>query len=313
METGLDKHAQLHTEGRLRRSVPLRVQRRRLFYILVSPWVFGFLAFVLGPMVYSGYISFTRWNLLNPPQFIGLGNYSQMMQDPLFWQSLKVTTIYAVVSVPLTSAFALFLAILLNQRVRGVSIFRTIFYLPSVVSGVAVSMVFLWVFNPQFGIINSMLHDFGIKGPGWVESPHWALPTIIIMSLWGVGSPMLIFLAGLQGIPPDLMEAASLDGAGVWRKFVSVTIPLLTPTILFNVILSIINQFQVFTQAYVMTQGGPLDSTLFLVYYIFENAFQYLNMGYGAALAWVLFFIVFILTVIVFATSGKWVFYQGGD
>ena len=291
----------------------MRAQRQRLFYILVSPWIVGFLAFVLGPMVYSAYLSLTQWNLLSPPQFIGLGNYGQLMQDPLFWQSLKVTTIYAVVSVPLGLAFALFLAILLNQRVRGLSVFRTILYMPSVVSGVAVSVVFLWVFNPDFGIVNTILHYFGINGPKWIESPTWALPCLILMSLWSVGGAMIIFLAGLQGIPPELQEAAAIDGAGVWRRFRSVTLPMLTPTILFNLILSIIGQFQVFTQAYVMTNGGPLHATLFYVFYLFQNAFQYLNMGYAAALAWVLFFIVLILTVAVFATSGQWVFYQGGE
>ena len=296
-----------------RRRSSLRAQRERLFYILISPWIVGFLAFVLGPMVYSGYLSLTRWNLLAPPQFIGLGNYRQLVHDPLFWQSLKVTTIYAVVSVPLGLAFALFLAILLNQRVRGLSVFRTILYLPSVVSGVAVSVVFMWVFNPSFGIVNSILSYFGIKGPGWIESPTWALPAMILMSLWSVGGSMIIFLAGLQNVPPELHEAAAIDGAGMWRRFLNVTIPLLTPTILFNLILSIINQFQIFTQAYVMTNGGPLNSTLFYVFYLWQNAFQYLNMGYAAAMAWILFFIVLIVTVAVFATSRKWVFYQGGE
>ena len=313
----MDKNGNLETaisaQRGAGRSVSLRIQRQRLFYILVSPWIVGFLAFVLGPMVYSAYLSLTQWNLLSPPLFIGLGNYGQLMQDPLFWQSLKVTTIYAVVSVPLGLAFALFLAILLNQRVRGLSVFRTILYLPSVVSGVAVSVVFLWVFNPDFGIVNTILHYFGINGPKWIESPTWALPCLILMSLWSVGGAMIIFLAGLQGIPPELQEAAAIDGAGVWRRFRSVTLPLLTPTILFNLILSIIGQFQVFTQAYVMTNGGPLHATLFYVFYLFQNAFQYLNMGYAAALAWVLFFIVLILTVAVFATSGQWVFYQGGE
>ncbi|MHB1630059.1 MAG: carbohydrate ABC transporter permease, partial [Bacilli bacterium] len=298
---------------RTKRSRSLRAQRQRLFYILISPWLFGFLAFTLGPMIYSGYLSLTQWNLLNPPVFIGMGNYQQLLQDPLFWQSLKVTTIYAVVSVPLQLAFALFLAVLLNQRVRGLALFRTILYLPSVVSGVAVSVVFMWVFNPSFGIVNAILHFFGITGPGWIQSPTWALPTMILMSLWSVGSSMIIFLAGLQNIPPELHEAASIDGAGIWRRFLSVTIPLLTPTILFNLILSIINQFQLFTQAYVMTNGGPLHATLFYVFYLWQNAFQYLNMGYAAAMAWILFFIVLILTVAVFATSGKWVFYQGGE
>jgi multiple sugar transport system permease protein len=301
------------TIRRPRRQRSLAAQRTRLFYWLIAPWMFGFLAFTLGPMVYSAYISLTQYNLLNPPVFVGLANFHKMLDDPLFWQSLKVTTIYALVSVPLSLAFGLFLAVLLNQKVRGLSIFRTVFYLPSVISGVAIAEVFIWVYNPQFGVLNVILSYFGIKGPGWISSPAWALPAMILMSLIGVGGSMIIFLAGLQGVPTTLLEAASLDGASNWRRFWTVVIPLLTPTILFNLILSIIGQFQIFTQAFVMTQGGPLNSTLFFVYYIFENAFQYLNFGYAAAMAWVLFFIVLVLTIIVLATSGRWVFYQGGD
>ncbi len=278
---------------------------------MISPWIFGFLAFVLGPMIYSGYLSLTSWNLLNPPKFIGWQNYIQMAHDPLFWQSLKVTTIYSLASVPLSLAFALFLAILLNQKIQGLSIFRTILYLPSVVSGVAVAEVFMWVFQPQYGLLNSLLAYFGIHGPGWVSSPGWALPALILMSLWGVGGPMIIFLAGLQNVSPDLKEAAGLDGANHFRTFIHITLPMLTPTILFNLVLSIIGQFQTFTQAFVMTSGGPLDSTLFYVYYLFEQAFEYLNMGYAAAMAWVLFFIVLVLTLFVMVSSSKWVFYQG--
>lgn len=294
-----------------RRPVSLKTQRSRLFWLFISPWIFGFLAFVLGPMVYSGYLSLTNWDLLNPPQFIGWQNYAQMMQDPLFWQALKVTTIYAVVSVPLGLGFALFLAILLNQKVRGLAIFRTILYLPSVVSGVAVAEVFMWVFQPQYGLLNSLLGYFGIQGPGWVSSPTWALPALILMSLWSVGGSMIIFLAGLQNIPLELKEAASLDGANDAKVFWHVTVPMLTPTILFNLILSLIAQFQVFTQAFVMTDGGPLHATLFFVYYLFDQGFKYLNMGYAAALAWVLFFIVLLLTMVIMGSSSKWVFYQG--
>jgi multiple sugar transport system permease protein len=208
--------------------------------------------------------------------------------------------------------FALLLALLLNQRVRGLAVFRTIFYLPSVASGVAVAVLFLWIFNPQFGLVNSLLSYVGIQGPGWLASPEWALPTLILMSLWSVGGTMIIFLAGLQNVPNELLEAASLDGAGVWQRFRFVTVPLLTPTILFNLVLLIINQFQTFTQAYTMTNGGPLYSTLFYVYYLYQNAFTDLNMGYAAALAWVLFAIVLVLTIVVMRTSDRWVFYQGG-
>lgn len=295
-----------------RRSRSLQQQRARMFYILILPWLIGFVLFVLGPMLFSLGMSFTRWNLLNLPVPIGVDNYTHMVHDALFWQSLKVTTVYAVVSVPLGLAFALLLAVLLNQQVRGVAVFRTIFYLPSVASGVAVAVLFLWIFNPQFGLVNTLLSYLGIQGPGWLASPQWALPTLIIKSLWSVGGTMIIFLAGLQNVPAELLEAASLDGAASWQRFRYVTLPLLTPTILFNLVLLIINQFQVFTEAYTMTNGGPLYATLFYVYYLFQNAFTYLNMGYAAALAWVLFAIVLVLTVIVLRTSDRWVFYQGG-
>lgn len=289
----------------------LQQQRARMFYILILPWLIGFLIFVLGPMIVSLGLSLTRWNLLNPPVFIGAQNYTAMAHDALFWQSLKVTTIYVVGGVPLGLLTALLLAMLLNQNVRGLSVFRTIFYLPSVVTGVAVSVVFMWVFNPQFGLINDALSYVGITGPGWITSPTWALPSLILMSLWSVGGTMLIFLAGLQGIPVELQEAAALDGANAVQRFWSVTLPLLTPTILFNLILTIINQFQSFTQAYIMTNGGPLYSTLFYVYYLYLNAFQYFKMGYAAALAWVLFAIIFVLTIVIFRSSDRWVFYQG--
>ncbi len=295
-----------------RRGRTLQQQRARMFYILILPWLIGFVLFVLGPMLFSLWLSFNRWNLLNLPVAIGFENYVRMAHDALFWQSLKVTTIYAFASVPLGLAFALLLAILLNQRVRGLAIFRTIFYLPSVASGVAVAVLFLWIFNPQFGLVNNLLSYLGIPGPGWLASADWALPTLIIMSLWSTGGTMIIFLAGLQNVPAELLEAASLDGAGNLKRFRYVTLPLLTPTILFNLVLLIINQFQTFTQAYTMTNGGPLYSTLFYVYYLYQNAFAFLNMGYAAALAWVLFTIVLVLTVIVLRTSDRWVFYQGG-
>jgi multiple sugar transport system permease protein len=309
--TSTPPHA-LTRPGSRRRSRSLQQQRARMFYILILPWLVGFVLFVLGPMIFSLGLSFTRWNLLNLPIPIGVENYVHMAHDALFWQSLRVTTIYAVTSVPLGLVFALLLALLLNQRVRGLAVFRTIFYLPSVASGVAVAVLFLWIFNPQFGLVNSLLSYVGIQGPGWLASPEWALPTLILMSLWSVGGTMIIFLAGLQNVPNELLEAASLDGAGVWQRFRFVTVPLLTPTILFNLVLLIINQFQTFTQAYTMTNGGPQYATLFYVYYLYQNAFQFLNMGYAAALAWVLFTIVLVLTIVVMRTSDRWVFYQGG-
>ena len=284
-----------------------------MFYILIIPWFIGFIVFYVGPMVFSFVLSLTRWNLLNAPSYVGLQNYRDMVHDSRFWQSLKVTTIYVAGGVPLSLVLALLLALLLNQNVRGQSVFRTIFYLPSVVTGVAVSVLFVWIFNPEFGLLNNALSAVGISGPGWIASVDWALPSLIIVSLWGIGGTMLIFLAGLQGIPQELQEAAALDGAGPIQRFFSLTLPLLTPTILFNLILLIIFRFQDFTNAYVITGGGPLDSTLFYVYYIWLNAFQYIQMGYATALAWVLFMIIFVLTVVIFTSSDRWVFYMGGE
>jgi multiple sugar transport system permease protein len=296
-----------------RRGRTLQQQRARMFYILILPWFIGFIVFYVGPMLFSFALSLTHWRLLDAPSYVGLQNYTDMMHDSRFWQSLKVTTIYVAGGVPLGLVIALLLALLLNQNVRGQSVFRTIFYLPSVVSGVAVSVLFLWIFNPEFGLLNSALGAVGIPGPGWIASVNWALPSLIITSLWGIGGTMLIFLAGLQGIPLELQEAASIDGAGAMQRFFHLTLPLLTPTILFNLILLIIFRFQDFTNAYVMTNGGPLDSTLFYVYYIWLNAFQYIQMGYATALAWVLFVIIFVLTVVIFTSSDRWVFYLGGD
>jgi len=296
-----------------RRARTLPQQRARMFYILILPWFIGFVLLYVGPMLLSLALSLTRWNLLNSPKFIGWQNYVDMAHDARYWQSLKVTAIYVAGGVPLGLILALLLALLLNQNVRGQSVFRTIFYLPSVVSGVAVSVLFLWIFNPEFGLLNNLLSYLGISGPGWIASVDWSLFSLILTSLWGIGGTMLIFLAGLQGIPLELQEAASLDGAGAMQRFWSLTLPLLTPTILFNLILLIIFRFQDFTNAYVMTNGGPLDSTLFYVFYIWLNAFQFMSMGYATAMAWVLFMIILVLTVIIFTTSDRWVFYMGGD
>ncbi len=278
--------------------------------LFISPWIVGFLWFTLGPLLASGILSFFQWDLLTSPKWQGLGNYGRALQEPLFWQSLKVTVIYTLFSVPLGIAVALILAIMLNQPIRGRVWFRSIFYLPAIMSGVAVSVLWKWMFNPQFGLINFLLDKIGIRGPAWLSSAQWALPALIIMSLWGTGSSMIIYLAGLQGIPTQLYEAAEIDGAGTWAKFWAITIPMLTPTIFFTLIMGIINSFQVFTQAYVMTGGGPQYATYFFVLYLYENAFRYFRMGYASSLAWILFVVVMILTVIQFRLAPKWVYYE---
>jgi multiple sugar transport system permease protein len=282
------------------------------FYLLISPWLVGLLLFVLGPMVASLVFSFTKWDLLSPAQFVGLDNYEKLFsRDPLFWQSLKVTVLYTIAYVPLELAGGLVLALLMNQPLRGIGLFRTIYYLPSVLPGVAFVVLWMWILHPDVGLINTLLSYVGIEGPRWLVDPDWALPALLMMSLWGLGRSMVIYLASLQGIPQQLYEAASIDGAGRWQSFWRITLPMLTPTIFFNLVLSIISTFQTFTSAFVATNGGPLDSTLFYVLYIFRQAFEYFNMGYASALAWVLFVIILVLTLLVVRTSDRWVYYEG--
>jgi multiple sugar transport system permease protein len=263
-------------------------------------------------MVASLGISFTQWDLLSAAKFVGLDNYEKLFsRDPLFWQSLKVTVLYTVAYVPLELAGGLVLALLMNQPLRGIGLFRTIYYLPSVLPGVAFVVLWMWILHPDVGLINTLLSYVGIDGPRWLVDPDWALPALLMMSLWGLGRSMVIYLASLQGIPQQLYEAASIDGAGRWQSFWRITLPMLTPTIFFNLVLSIISTFQTFTSAFVATNGGPLDSTLFYVLYIFRQAFEYFNMGYASALAWVLFVIILVLTLLVVRTSDRWVYYEG--
>ncbi|REE91431.1 multiple sugar transport system permease protein [Paenibacillus taihuensis] len=282
------------------------------FYVLISPWLIGFLCFVFGPMIASFVISLMKWDLLTPAKYVGFKNYSKAIhRDPLFWQSLKVTVTYSIFSVPLGLIFSLALALLLNQATRGMRLFRTIFYMPAVVSGVSVMVLWMWIFNPQIGLLNTVLGYFGINGPGWIFDPKWAMPSLIIMSLWGIGGGMIIWLAGLKGISPMLYEAANLDGANAWQRFRNVTVPMLTPTIFFNLVMGIVGALQTFGEAYVMTKGGPMNSTLFFNYYLFQNAFENFNMGYASALAWFLFVIILALTLVVVKSSNAWVYYEG--
>lgn len=268
-------------------------------------------------MLFSLYLSFTNWSAqsaLSSIQWIGFGNFLSIFRnDPYFWIALKNTGFYTAFAVPLGIFGALFLALLLNQKVKGLAFFRTLFYLPSVVSGVATAVLWLWVFNPQFGVANTFLKWFGIAGPGWLADPNWSKPTLIIMSLWGLGASMLIYLAGLQNIPEHLYEAADLDGANRLQKFRYVTIPSLTPTIFFNLVMNIIGAFQVFTTVFIISDGhgSPQDSTLFYVLYLYQKAFREYEMGYAAALAWILFLIILFFTLIVIKSSPLWVYYEG--
>lgn len=293
------------------RMSPMAKREERYFYLCISPWIAGFLIFTAGPIVASLFFSFCNYDVVTPPDWIGIQNYKRLLSDPLFWQSLKVTSYFSLASVPLGIALSLIIAILLNQNIKGLTWFRTIYYMPSVISGVAVALLWMWIFNPEFGILNFLLWKlFHIQGPAWLMSEEWVIPALIIMSLWGIGGDIVIYLAGLQGIPTELYEAAEIDGANSFNKFLNITIPMMSPVLLFTLIMGIINSFQVFTQAYVMTRGGPHYASLFYVLYIYQNAFQFFSMGYASALSWILFLIILVLTFLIFKSSPLWVYYE---
>ncbi len=296
-----------------RRQSFITTSRREQFfgYLFISPWLIGFLVFQLGPILASIGISLTDWTLLRPPQFVGVANYKRLITDPLFFQALRVTATYTVVSVPLGVMAALLVAVLLNRAVFGISFFRTLFYLPVVLSGVGTAVIWGWMFDPNFGVVNYVLSIFGIRGPDWLASPEWALPALIVMSFWGIGGAIVIFLAALQGVPRVLYEAAEIDGAGRLAKLWHVTIPMISPVILFNVITGIISSFQTFTYAYVLTGGGPNYATLFYVLYLYQNAFHWFDMGYASALAWILFLIIIGLTILILRLSRAYIHYEG--
>ena len=281
-------------------------------YLFLSPWILGFLIFLVGPMLASLYLSFTQYKVIRAPVWLGLANYERMLADELFYHALKVTVTYTAISVPLGIMAALGVAILLNQKIIASGVFRTIFYLPSIISGVAVAIVFAWIFNFRFGILNYLLSLAGIAGPNWLGSPRWVLWAFIMMSLWGIGANVVIFLAALQGVPQTFYEAAEIDGAGSWRRFWYITLPLISPALLFVFIIGIIGTFQTFTQSYILTGGGPANATLFYLLYLYKNAFNWFEMGYASALAWVLFLIIMSCTLILLRSSAQWVYYEGG-
>jgi len=303
------------------RTCKLAQSEARWGYTFISPWIVGFIIFTLGPMIASLVLSFTNYNIGDTsqvPAFLALDNYIKLFtRDPKFWHSLGVTVSYALIAIPLGMVFGFALAYLLNLKVPGVAFWRTAFYMPAVIPAVASALLWGLLFNPRFGIINWLLGLIGIRGPGWLASPDWAVPALIVMSLWSVGGGMIIYLAGLQGIPTTLYEAAQIDGASTWKQILHITLPLMTPVIFYNLVTGIIGTFQYFTEVYVLTStssgglGSPAESTLFYNVYLYNNAFRYLDMGYASALAWVLFLIVLILTLLVFRSSALWVFYEG--
>jgi multiple sugar transport system permease protein len=279
-------------------------------YLFILPWIVGFLVFWLGPIIASFFISFTRYDIVNPPNWVGLANYQRMLQDPEFLVAVKVTLKYAVVFLPLQVIFGVGLAVLLNTPARGVGLFRTLYYLPYVVPSVAAVLIWVWIFNPHYGLLNSILGWIGIEGPNWLGDPSWALYSLMMVGLWGLGGDAVIYLAGLQNIPRVLYEAAEIDGANGWQRFRHITLPMLSPTLFFQIVLGLIGVFQTFTSSFVATNGGPLRSTLFYMLLIYKKSFGSMRLGYGSALAWVLTIFILVITVLVFRSSPYWVHYE---
>ena len=293
-----------------------RTRESLIGYLFVSPWIISLLVFTAYPTIASIFFSMTDYNILRPPAFVGLKNFQIMFfEDPLFWTSVKNTAYYALISVPLGLLVALLLAMLLNQKLTGIGIYRTVFYLPSLVPAVAATLLWLVILDPRLGLVNQALGVFGIAPIGWFRSAAWAKPALILMSLWlGTGASMLIFLAALKEIPQSLMDAAMIDGAGATQRFRHVTLPLISPTILFNLILGIIASFQVFGTAFVATgsanTAGPLNSMLMYMLLLYRNAFRYFNMGYASAMALVMFLVLVLVTVVTIRSSSQWVYYE---
>ncbi len=292
---------------------PLTLSQRRnvLGYIFISPFVLGFLIWFLIPAGVAAYLTTQKWDLISPPQFVGAANFQKLLTDPLLPQALRATFIYTAISVPLGLLLSFCLALLISNEFPGISIFRTIYYLPSIVPAVASAALWAWIFNTEFGLLNAFMRGIGLSKVPWLQDPKYAVPAFIFMSLWGgVGGAMIIFLAGLQGIPEIYYEAAEIDGADSLQMLWHVTLPLMSPIIFFNLVIGFINSFQVFTSAYLITNGGPQNSTLFLVLYIYRTAFQGLNMGYAAALSWLLFFILMGLSFLIFRYAGARIYYE---
>ena len=286
-------------------------RQNRTGLLFISPWLVGFLLLQVWPFFGSAWLSLTSYDLVSAPRYVGMENYRTLLtDDPQFWRSLGVTLRYALVSVPLNVVAGVGLALLLNVEIKGQAIFRTLFYLPSVLPQVATAVLFTWLLNPELGLVNGMLRLVGVEGPAWLQDAKWAPWTLVMLSLWGVGGSMVIYLAGLKDVPTYLYEAATLDGAGPWRRLRTITLPMLTPVIFFNVVMGVIGSFQSFTEAFVMTKGGPEGSTTFYALYLFQRAWSTLDMGYACAMAWALFLVIAAVTLLVFRSQGKWVNYD---
>lgn len=301
--------------SRSRAPLRLRPTMRSFLTMLafISPWLIGFLWFFLYPTVSSLYYSFTEYNVLQPEKWVGLQNYGDLLHDTAFWNALGNTVYYTVFSVPLNILVAFMIAVLMNRQMPGRALMRTLVYVPVVVPVTATAMIWMWLFNSNWGMLNNLLAVVGIDGPPWLGSPVWAKPSLIFMQTWLVGGSTLIYLAALQDVPRSLYEAAEVDGATAFRKLISITMPMVTPAFLFSLLTGLIGAFQVFTTAWIMTQGGPVKSTEFYVYYLYMNGFRFFRMGYASSMAWILFIIVLIVSLITFRTSARWVYYGGEE
>jgi len=300
------------TLSRARRKGLSQIASERLAGIVFAmPWLLHLLLLTLLPVLASLYFSFCHYQIVKPPQFSGLHNYVTLFtEDKLYIKSLGNTLFMVVFGVPIQTVAGLCIALLLNTNIKGRAIYRTMYYLPSQVSGVAFAMLWGWILNPQYGVVKIVLEKFGIKAPLWLHDPNWVKPSFILMGLWGVGGAMIVWLAGLQAIPEVFYEAAEIDGANRWRRFWSITLPLLSPTLFFVITTAVIRTFQIFSQAYILTQGGPIDASLFYALYLYRQAFQYFRMGYASAMAWVLFVIIMSLTLIQVRLGQRWVYYE---
>lgn len=282
-------------------------------YFFIAPAIIGLICFSFGPMLFSLGISFTKWDVITAKEFIGLDNYKALFHDPLFFKSLKVTLYYTLLSVPLITCVPLLIAMLLNTKVKGISIFRAIFYVPSIVPIVASAAVWMYIYNPMYGLLNSILKALGLHTHNFIFSETGAVPSLAVMALWAAGNTVVIYLAGLQGVSRQLYEAAEIDGAGAAARFFHITVPMMTPIIFYNFVMAIINSMQIFTQAYIMTDGGPANATFFYSLMVYRTAFKQSRMGYSAAMSWIFFIIIAILTLLVFKSQKKWVVYENGD
>ncbi|WP_353579790.1 sugar ABC transporter permease [Bacillus sp. J37] len=304
------QHVQVRTK---RKNLLTNFSEYKYGILFALPWIIGLIIFYAIPLFSSIYFSFTTYSILQPGEFIGLQNYKDLFHDPLFWKSVYNTIYFTVFFVPLSIIFGVALAMMLNMKVKGMAVYRTIFFLPTLVPHVALAVLWMWLLNPGFGLVNGLLNTIGIEGPAWLGSETWSKPSLILMSLWGIGQAVVIYLAGLGDIPDDYYDAADVDGANWFQKTFHITLPLLTPVIFFNLVMGIIGAFQQFTLPYTLTQGQgtPANSLTFYVMYLYDNGFKFFKMGYASAMAWILFIIIMALTAVVFITSKRWVHYQG--